>query len=151
MTNKTNEVTKKQITVFLGGTCNESTWREELIPMLCNAVDAFNPVVDDWNETAQANEDWHKANDDFCLYVLTPEMSGLYSIFEIADSSNKYPKRTICCFLRSRNGKEFNDQYWRGIKKMKQDLMHNGATVCENLAEVANFLNQATQDETERN
>lgn len=34
--------------VFLGGTCNESAWREELIQML--NVDYFNPVVDDWTE-----------------------------------------------------------------------------------------------------
>jgi hypothetical protein len=32
--------------VFLGGTCNESTWREKLIPML--KIDYFNPVVKDW-------------------------------------------------------------------------------------------------------
>ena len=32
--------------VFLGGTCNESTWRNELIPLLENAgVEYFNPVV----------------------------------------------------------------------------------------------------------
>jgi len=31
--------------VFLGGTCNESTWRDELIPML--EIDYFNPVVDE--------------------------------------------------------------------------------------------------------
>ena len=71
------------ISVFLGGTCNQSTWRDELLTMLDqDKVKAFNPVVDDWNEEAQINEDWHKANDDFCLYVLTPEMTGIYSIFE---------------------------------------------------------------------
>ena len=88
------------VTVFLGGTCNNSTWRDELLTMLDNnKVIAFNPVVDDWNEEAQANEDWHKANDDFCLYVLTPEMTGIYSIFEIADDSNKRPDKTIFCVL----------------------------------------------------
>ena len=32
--------------IFLGGTCNESTWRDELIPNL--TIDYFNPVVKDW-------------------------------------------------------------------------------------------------------
>ena len=32
--------------VFLGGTCNNSTWREELIPQL--KIDYYNPVVKDW-------------------------------------------------------------------------------------------------------
>ena len=36
---------KKQRKVFLGGTCNESTWRDELIKKL--KIDYFNPVVDD--------------------------------------------------------------------------------------------------------
>ena len=30
--------------VFLGGTCNNSTWRDELIPQL--KIDYFNPVVE---------------------------------------------------------------------------------------------------------
>ena len=34
--------------IFLGGTCNENKWREELIPML--KVDYFNPIVEDWTE-----------------------------------------------------------------------------------------------------
>ena len=34
--------------VFLGGTCNESTWRDELMPLLKNeGVEYFNPVVED--------------------------------------------------------------------------------------------------------
>ena len=36
--------------VFLGGTCNGSKWRNELIPSL--NVDYFDPVVEDWNEEA---------------------------------------------------------------------------------------------------
>lgn len=46
------------ISVFLGETCNQSTWRDELLTMLDqDKVKAFNPVVDDWNEEAQINED----------------------------------------------------------------------------------------------
>lgn len=30
---------------FLGGTCNESTWREELIAQLDERVEFFNPVA----------------------------------------------------------------------------------------------------------
>ncbi len=32
--------------VFLGGTCNESTWRDRVIKDL--KIDYFNPVVEDW-------------------------------------------------------------------------------------------------------
>lgn len=130
------------VTVFLGGTCNDSTWRDELIAMLDNnKVSAFNPVVDDWNEEAQANEDWHKVNDDFCLYVLTPEMTGIYSIFEVADDSNKRPDRTIFCVLPERNGKTFSVGIQKNFLKIQKDLIKNGARVCESLEEIAMFLN----------
>lgn len=36
--------------VFLGGTCNDSTWRDNLIQQL--EIDYFNPVVPDWTEDA---------------------------------------------------------------------------------------------------
>lgn len=130
------------ITVFLGGTCNNSTWRDELLTMLdSEKIDAFNPVVEDWNEQAQANEDWHKANDDFCLYVLTPEMTGIYSIFEVADDSNKHPEKTIFCVLTERDGKTFSVGIQKNFLKIKKDLIKNGARVCESLEEVATFLN----------
>ena len=32
--------------VYLGGTCNNSNWRNKLITIL--KVDYFNPVVEDW-------------------------------------------------------------------------------------------------------
>ena len=40
--------------VFLGGTCNGSTWRDELIPML--NIDYFNPVVENWTSECQKEE-----------------------------------------------------------------------------------------------
>ena len=40
--------------VFLGGTCNESTWRNRFILML--DIEYFNPVVEDWTPECQANE-----------------------------------------------------------------------------------------------
>ena len=130
------------ISVFLGGTCNQSTWRDELLTMLDqDKVKAFNPVVDDWNEEAQINEDWHKANDDFCLYVLTPEMTGIYSIFEVADDSNKRSDRTIFCVLPERNGKTFSIGLQKNFLKIEKDLIRNGAKVCESLEEIAMFLN----------
>ncbi len=130
------------ITVFLGGTCNNSTWRDELLTMIdTKKISAFNPIVKDWNEEAQANEDWHKANDDFCVYVLTPEMTGIYSIFEVADDSNKKPEKTIFCVLMERNGKTFSVEMQKNFLKIKKDLIQNGARVCESLEEIATFLN----------
>jgi len=92
--------------VFLGGTAANSTWRDELIPSL--KIDYFNPIVDDWNEEAQKAEIKKRENCDFCLYVITPEMEGVYSIAEVIDDSNKRPERTIFCYLpETKNKKKF--------------------------------------------
>ena len=51
--------------VFLGGTCNNSTWRNELIPLL--NIDYFNPVVEDWTPECQAEEERQKNEE--CQYI----------------------------------------------------------------------------------
>lgn len=74
--------------IFLGGTCGESTWREELIPELDNlGLEYFNPVVPDW--TPECIEIENQEKNELCnthLYIITPEMSGVYSIAEMVNS-----------------------------------------------------------------
>lgn len=73
--------------IFLGGTCNNSTWRDELIPLL--KVDYFNPVVEDWTPECQAEE--RRQKDDKCnihLYVITSAMIGVFSIAEAVASAH---------------------------------------------------------------
>jgi len=71
--------------VFLGGTCNESTWRDELIPYL--EVEYFNPVVEDWTPGCQKNEEFEKKfKCNIHLYVITKEMTGVFSIAEAIES-----------------------------------------------------------------
>ena len=128
--------------VFLGGTCNGSTWRDELMPKLDpSKVSAFNPVVEHWDEKAQAEEDFHKENDDFTLYVLTPEMTGVYSVFEVAMDSCKRPGRVVACILEERDGKTFEGQVAKNMKKIKKDLIKNGTLVFDNLEQIAAFFN----------
>ena len=83
--------------VFLGGTCNESAWREQLIDML--DIDYFNPVVDDWNEECYLREIKERKECVYCLYAITPLMTGVYSIAEVVDDSNKKPEKTLFCIL----------------------------------------------------
>ena len=101
------------ITVLgLFGTCNGSKWREELLTKLDKEITYFNPVVDDWNEEAQA-EDKHKKSDTFILLTLTPEMKGFY-----------------------------NKAQLKGIKKIIKDIEAIGVNyIYDNLDDVANFIN----------
>ena len=81
--------------VFLGGTCNESTWRDELIKSL--EIGYFNPVVDDWTPECMAEELRQRESCDYCLYVITGKLTGVYSIAEVVDDSCKRPGKTIFC------------------------------------------------------
>ena len=132
----------KKTTVFLGGTCADSTWREELITKLDEEkVSYFNPVVEDWTPECQEEEDFHRENDDICLYVLTPEGEGFYSYVEVTDDSNKRPEKTALCILSEANGKKFTKHEEKCALKTAKLVAQNGVTVLESLDQVAEFLN----------
>ena len=97
---------------------------------------------------AQKLEDFNKENDDFTLYVLTPEMTGVYSVFEVAMDSCKRPGRVVACILDERNGKTFEGQVAKNMKKIKKDLINNGTLVFDNLNQVAMFFNTLEKKQT---
>lgn len=139
----------EKVKVFLGGTCADSTWREELLEKLDKEkVEAFNPVVPDWTEECQAIEDYHRQTDDICLYVITPEGEGFYSFVEVTDDSNKRPERTVLCVLLEANGKSFDKHGLKCAKKTAKLVEENGVVVLSSLDEVAAFLNGYSKQKT---
>ena len=129
----------KERKVFLGGTCNNSKWREELIPNL--TIDYFNPVVDDWTPEFQEEEIKQKEICKYQLYVLTPKMKGVFSIAEVVDSSNKNPNNTILCVLNEYEGERFEDFQLKSLDALKRLVESNGAFVTDNLKSVYEYLN----------
>ena len=124
-------------TTFLGGTCNESTWREELISQLSNKVNYFNPVVDNWTPECQARED--KARDEarFVLFVITSQMTGVFSIAEVVDCSNKRPESTLFCVIPD----GFDKVQAKSLNAVAKMVERNGAKVFNTVEEIADFLN----------
>ena len=123
--------------VFLGGTCNDSTWRDTLMPMLDEiGVEYFNPVVDDWTPDCMAEELRQREACDICLYVITSEMTGVYSIAEAVDDSNKRPNQTIFCFLEP----EFSMGQVRSLGQVAAMVSGNGGTACNTLGSVVRHL-----------
>lgn len=148
--------------VFLGGTCNDSKWRDKLIPML--DIDYFNPVVDDWTEECYLEELKQREICDYCLYVMTPRMTGVYSIAEVVDDSNKRPNKTILCVLKSDMDytpalrwreeenkfvighdeveKQFNEGQMKSLERTGLMVQKNGGKYFKSLEEVASYLNK---------
>ena len=127
------------ISVFLGGTCNNSTWREALMPHL--ECDYFNPVVEDWTEEAQQIEIEKRNTCDFVLYVITPKMTGVYSIAELIESSINEPHRTIFCTIYKDDENEFTEHQLKSLKMVKQMVIKYNVRTFDNLIDIANFLN----------
>lgn len=125
--------------VFLGGTCNDSTWRDQLIPLL--QIDYFDPVVSDWNEEAQKREIAEREACDFCLYVLTPRMHGVYAVAEVVDDSNKRPGKTVFCVLKHDGSALFDERQMKSWKQVARMVIDNGAQFFGSLEAVAAFLN----------
>ncbi len=129
--------------VFLGGTVNGSTWRNRMTVYLHDEGFAcFNPVVDDWDGQAQAREEREKASSDFRLYTITPMMTGVYSIAEVVDDSNKMPKKTVLVLLKRDGEKQFSDSQWKSLVAVSRIVKGNGGMVFDNLKECAVALDR---------
>lgn len=135
--------------VFLGGTCAETVWREKLISML--KIDYFNPVVEDWTEECMIEEIKQRELCDYCLYVITPSIQGVYSIAEVVDDSNKRPNKTVFCVLSSEipinqyrypgDKINFSISEMKSLNAVGKMIEKNGGKYFKSLEEVANYLN----------
>ncbi len=124
--------------VFLGGTCNGSTWRNCMMIYLHNeGMEYFNPVVDDWNDVAMENELREREICDFCLYTITPKMTGVYSIAEVVDDSNKRPEKTVLVLMRDDGKERFTEEQWKSLCAVAQMVKCNGGMVFDNLKHAA--------------
>lgn len=95
------ETVEKDRVIFLGGTCNDDPWREEFISCWnkhikednryaeLKDIKLFNPVVEDWNSAAQEKEEKMKKSAMVNLFVITPNMSGVFSIAEAVECSHR--------------------------------------------------------------
>jgi len=125
--------------VFLGGTCNGSGWRDGLIKML--KIDYFQPQGDDWTPEMIQEEMKQREICDFCLYVITPKMTGFYSVAEVVDDSNKHPSKTIFSFLKEDEGETFSDHQIKSLEQTGKMVQENGAKFFSKFEEIAEYLN----------
>lgn len=128
----------KESKVFLGGTCANSTWRDELIPMI--QVAYFNPVVEDWTPECVAIEEVQKQFDcDIHLYVINSDMIGVYSIAEVVQSSLTKGRITIFHVLPDGFGKA----QLKSLAAVCNLVRNNGAIayIDEDLSRTARVIN----------
>ena len=98
-------------------------------------------MVDDWTEDCYQEELRQREICDYCLYVITPKMTGVYSIAEVVDDSNKRPNRTIFCVLEQDNYMSFNNGQLRSLDRVGRMVEVNGGKYFRTLKDVADYLN----------
>lgn len=110
-------------------------------------IDYFNPVVDDWTPECQDEEIRQRELCDYCLYTITPKMTGVYSIAEVVDDSNKRPEKTILCVLDEDDENIFSESQIKSLKQVKEMVKNNGANVFDSLEDIASFLNKTNKND----
>ena len=131
--------------VFLGGTCNGSHWRDELIQGL--RLDWFDPVVEHWTPDCRAEEIRQREQCDFCLYVITPKMRGFFSIAEVVEDSIRRPAKTLFCVLMHDGDTSFTRFQQRSLLAVGDMVQRNtGRPVFTDLASLRDWLNQQAED-----
>ncbi|MCA9357213.1 nucleoside 2-deoxyribosyltransferase domain-containing protein [Candidatus Nomurabacteria bacterium] len=81
---KTTDQTNSKDQVFLGGSCDPTTWRQDIaMPMFDNAgVAYYNPQVADWHSGLMALEAAAKEESNILLFVIDGQTRAIASILE---------------------------------------------------------------------
>ncbi len=109
--------------IFLGGTTNESTWREKFISIMkksCPTIKMFNPIVDNWTPECIELEEFIKDHTEYHVYVITPRMLGVYSIAEMVNSCFIPNKKVFYSILDTDIDDDGTVMYWS--PEMKNSL-----------------------------
>lgn len=127
--------------VFLGGTTANTTWRDELIPLL--EVDYYNPVVTIWNHNCVVEENKQKEECNIHLYVINSRMRGIYSIAEMIESSMRGDKKVII----SLDDHGFTGAMILSFNEVLKMAARYGASVYRNISieELAKEINDCTK------
>lgn len=131
--------------VFLGGTTAfkdpSHDWRKYVIDRLKPSVKYFNPVVSDWNEYQQRVEERAKTNSVYKLYVITPQMAGVYSIAELVHDSIRVGDSTLICALAEYDGKRFTESQLRSLDATLEMCRRYNATILYTLDGIVEYIN----------
>jgi hypothetical protein len=141
----------KKLKIFLGGTCPSKNfdYRKELIPMLENeGFSYFNPIVENWTEENQKKEEEEKIYNNIHLYLISPDVIGMYSIAEMFASLFHYGENKKVIFVLMKSiGKNYvmNEDTYKNLESVGKLFSECGGLFYkidsnENMEEVLTFL-----------
>lgn len=100
--------------VFLGGT-HHSDWRKDFLKLIKESgsnIKCYEPVLENWTYENVVIENLVKQNSNCHVYVLTPNMVGMYSIAEMIDSAHDSDVETYFYIKDEEPNKDGDMIYW---------------------------------------
>lgn len=120
--------------IYLGGTRNNSIWRDELIPFLeRNKIEYFNPVVNS-----------KEKEKDICnihLYVITKEQNRVYDFVEAYESTCHNNKIVIFKII----SKDMPKKKLQDIKKVAELISYRGGIIVSSYHKLYDIILKATR------
>ncbi|VVC26527.1 Hypothetical protein CINCED_3A006425 [Cinara cedri] len=150
--------------VFLGGSCNPTTWRKDIaIPYLQEAgVSFYNPQVDQWSQDLIEVEHAAKANAKILLYVIDSQTRNVVSDIEAANFAG-YQKNLILVIHSFQDaaagsvvaGEQISSKEAEDIQEaltVLHKLMFNqGVLVYDNISQALGKVVQITKGKSQQN
>lgn len=113
--------------VFLGGGVN-NTWRDDLIKLLPDGVEYFNPIVSEYNDITREIEEDEKENKcNIHLFVNAYDMEGGYKIDDAIKSATDRSKTTIFTVIPE----GFTESQLEDYETIKNTIKAYNGIVCE--------------------
>ena len=129
--------------VFLGGT-HHSNWRKEFLELLNKSdlnIKCYDPVVETWTYENVVLENLVKQNTKYHIYVLTPNMVGIYGIAEMIDSAHDDDVETYFYIKDEEPNKDGQIAYWNprmlnSLYSLSNMMIKHGAHKARSLEEL---------------
>eukprot|EP00301_Raphidiophrys_heterophryoidea_P001254 c10610_g1_i1.p1 GENE.c10610_g1_i1~~c10610_g1_i1.p1 ORF type:complete len:191 (+),score=50.30 c10610_g1_i1:181-753(+) len=101
----------KTVDVFLGGSCNPTTWRHEIAVPKLEALNItfYNPQVDEWSPELVALEAHFKTTAQVLLFVIDDATRAVASMVEAVEFITEKPDRIVVAVLDLDSNSKFDD------------------------------------------
>eukprot|EP00002_Diphylleia_rotans_P007836 TRINITY_DN1750_c0_g1_i2.p1 TRINITY_DN1750_c0_g1~~TRINITY_DN1750_c0_g1_i2.p1 ORF type:complete len:532 (-),score=128.02 TRINITY_DN1750_c0_g1_i2:539-2134(-) len=139
---------KESVSVFLGGSCNPTTWRKDIsMPMLSqSSITYYNPQVDDWYPELMELERKAKDSCAVLLYSIDNQTRAIASMLEVAEFLG-YSRRLVLALQDIKEGTPIQDSVIKGAELVElnsaRQMVANLATL--NQVEIFMDIESATR------
>jgi len=138
-----NELKTHGYDIFLGGT-HHSTWRKDFLKLIKNMnsdINCYDPSVERWTYENVILENLVKQYTKYHVYVLSPNMVGIYSVAEMVDSVHDDKVKTYFYIMQEDVDSDGNTVSWNprllnSIYALNNMMLKHGARKASSLDEL---------------